>query len=91
MAHLHTEISKVEDLNRSFGEGRGDALEKYQKKIEEQRTEILNLEMECMHLRDDFGKTRHLLNKSDSKVKELEKELTRNRNLSGSFHSSPEP
>lgn len=43
-----------------------------------------------MRLRDDFGKTRHMLNKSDSKVKELEKELNRTRNLSGSFHSSPD-
>lgn len=43
--------------------------------IEEQREEILTLEMEVMQLRDELGRSQHLQFKAESKVRELERQV----------------
>ena len=43
--------------------------------IEEQREEILTLEMEVMQLRDELGRSQHLQFKAESKVRELERQF----------------
>ena len=49
---------------------------------------MLNLEMECMKLRDDNSRTLHMLKKSDGKVKLLEDEVYKTRSFSSSKDES---
>jgi len=46
-----------------------------ERKLDENRNEILNLEMEQMRLREENGKTKHLLFKAESKIADLESQL----------------
>lgn len=51
--------------------------EMWQEKIEEHRTQILNLEMERLRMQDDYAQTRHRLDRSEARVQELEGMLGR--------------
>jgi len=85
---LITERKKVQRLEAQLKEqqsaskeGRSQHIRKsseatdLQVHIEEQREEILTLEMEVMQLRDELGRSQHLQFKAESKVRELEREV----------------
>jgi chromosome segregation ATPase len=66
---------EVEQLRLTARGGSSSEFGDHAQKLEENRNEILNLEMEQMRLREENGKTKHLLFKAESKIADLESQL----------------
>lgn len=77
---LMAERRKVEilenQLKESVSRPESGGNEDLRAEIEQQREEIVGLELELMQLRDELGRSQHLQFKAESRVRELEREAS---------------